>query len=168
MTVAELAEAAGVSEKTIFNYFATKEDLLSDEVPEREAELVDAVRNRTAGESVVAAVRRLQEAQCPRLASEHFAAFARIIDDSPDLGAKELEVMARFERILAATLEEGGIREIDARVAATLLVGVQWELFQLARERALAGRHAKAAERRLRADIARAYELLERGLGDLG
>lgn len=168
VTVAEVAEAAGVSEKTIFNYFATKEDLLFDEVPRREAELVGAVRDREPGESVVAAVRRLQQPQCARFASEHFAAFARIIDESPALRAKELEVMAGFERVLAATLEEEGLHEIDARVAATLLVGVQWQFFQLARERALAGRHGKAAERRLRSDLARAYDLVERGLGDLG
>src|SRR5436305_1921691 len=35
VTVAEVAAAAGVSEKTVFNYFPTKEDLFFDEVPER-------------------------------------------------------------------------------------------------------------------------------------
>ena len=55
VTVAEVAAAAGVSEKTVFNYFPTKEDLFWDEVPEREAALVDAVRGRTEGESVSAA-----------------------------------------------------------------------------------------------------------------
>jgi len=53
-------------------------------------------------------------------------------------------------------------------VAATLLVGVHWQFFRLARERALTGRHGPAAAKRLCADLERSYELLERGLGKLG
>src|SRR5919198_3590817 len=60
VTVAEVAEAAGVSEKTVFNYFPTKEDLFWDEVPQREAALVEAVRNRQPGQSTPAAVERVQ------------------------------------------------------------------------------------------------------------
>lgn len=168
VTVAEVAEAAGVSEKTVFNYFATKEDLLFDEVPAREAALVEAVRGRAPGESVVAALARVQLAQCERFATPGFAVFARIIEDSPALRAKELEVMAHFVEVLAATLEEElGLDAVDAGVAATLLVGVQWRCFLLARGRALAGRHGRAAARRLRADFERAYGLAERGLAGL-
>lgn len=169
VTVAEVADAAGVSEKTVFNYFATKEDLFFDEVPKREAALVEAVRSRDPGESVVAAMRRMQLAQCARMARPGFAVFARIIDESPALRAKELEVMARFERVLAQALEDDlGVPEWDARVAATLLIGVQWQFFLRARERALVGRHGRAAARRLRADLERAYDVLEQGIGDLG
>jgi AcrR family transcriptional regulator len=57
VTVAEVAAAARVSEKTVFNYFPTKEDLFFDEVPEREAALVAAIRDRSPGESIVAALR---------------------------------------------------------------------------------------------------------------
>jgi AcrR family transcriptional regulator len=169
VTAAEVAEAAGVSAKTVFNYFPTKEDLLFDEVPARQAALVEAVGTRRAGESVPEALRRLQLAQCERMASPGFAVFARIIDESPALRAKELEVMADFERVLADALErEVGLNRLDARIAATLLIGVQWQFFLLARERALAGQHGPAAERRLRAELKRAYELLEQGLADLG
>src|SRR5437868_1080153 len=96
VTVAQVAEAAGVSEKTVFNYFPTKEDLFFDEVPAREAALAAAVGARAPGQSVVAALRRLEGANCTRLASPGFAVFARVIDDSPALRAKELEVMARL------------------------------------------------------------------------
>ena len=46
VTVAEVAAAAGVSDKTVFNYFPTKEDLFFDEVPRREAALVEAISGR--------------------------------------------------------------------------------------------------------------------------
>ena len=168
VTVAEVAEGAGVSEKTVFNYFPTKEDLFFDEVPARQAALVEAVRERAAGESVPAALRRLQLAQTERMASPGFATFARVIEESPALRAKELEVMAGFEEVLAEALEEHArLKPLDARIAATLLVGVQWQFFQIARERALAGEHGPAAARRLRRDLSRAYELVERGLGGL-
>jgi len=169
VTVAEVAEAAGVSEKTVFNYFPTKEDLFFDEVDEKEAALVEAIRARRPGESVPAALRRFQNVDCGRFCSEGFAEFARLIEESPALRAKELEVMARFKRTLAIALEqELACSELEAGVAATLLVGVHWQFFVTARERAHAGRHGPAAARRLRADLDRAYELLEHGLADLG
>jgi AcrR family transcriptional regulator len=169
VTVAEIAEAAGISQKTVFNYFPTKEDLFFDEVPEREAAIVGAIRDRAPGESVPAALRRLQVGECSRLASPAFATFARIIEESPALQAKELEVMAHFAQVVAAAIEaELGVDERDARIAAGLLVSVHRQLFRAARRQALAGRHGPAAARRLREDLDRAYVLLENGLGDLG
>jgi AcrR family transcriptional regulator len=168
VTVAEVAAAARVSEKTVFNYFPTKEDLFFDEVPEREARLVAAIRDRGAGESLVAALHRLQADQCPRLCSAGFGTFARIIEESPALQAKELEVMAQLNETLAKAIrDELGVQEIDAKIAANMLIGVHWQLFRNARAQALAGRHGPAAVRRLRSDLDRAYRLLEHGLGAL-
>jgi len=168
VTVVEVAEAVGVSEKTVFNYFPTKEDLFFDEVEEREAALLAAIRDRKPGESIPAALRRRQVTDCGRMCTIGFAAFARLIEQSHALRAKELEVMARLRDVIAKALAEEGCSEVDASVAATLLVGVHWQFFVTARQRALAGKHGPAAARRLRADLARAYDLLEHGLGDLG
>src|SRR5262245_27154770 len=79
LTVAEDAKAAGVSEKTVFNYFPTKEDIFFDEVPERLEGLTDAVRGRESGQSLVEAMYGLHAQQCDRLASPGFAHFARTI-----------------------------------------------------------------------------------------
>ncbi len=169
VTVAEVAAAADVSQKTVFNYFPTKEDLFFDEVPEREAAIVDALRGRAPRESIITALRRLQVGECNRLSSPAFATFARIIEDSPALQAKELEVMAHFAQVLAAAIQsDSGVDERDARIAAGLLISVHRQLFRSARKQALAGRHGAAAARRLRGDLERAYSLLEHGLGDLG
>jgi AcrR family transcriptional regulator len=168
VTVAEVAAAVGVSEKTIFNYFPTKEDLFFDEIPRREALLVETIRGRAPGESILAALRRMQLAECPRLCSPGFATFARIIEDSTALKAKELEVMARFASVLTdAIMGELAVDERDARIAASLLISVHRQVFRAARHQALAGKHGPAAVKRLRADLVRAYEILEHGLGSL-
>src|SRR5436189_2517004 len=114
VTVAEVAEAVGVSDKTVFNYFPTKEDLFFDEVDEREAALLAAIRDRKPGESIPAALRRHEVTDCGRMCSAGFAAFARLIEESSALRAKELEVMARFRTVIAKALEEEGCSEVDA------------------------------------------------------
>src|SRR5947208_2828335 len=149
VTVAEVAEAAGVSEKTVFNYFPTKEDLLFDEADARQAALLAAISDRQPNESIPAALRRAQVTDCGRMCNPGFAVFARIIEESPALRAKELEVMAHFTQVLAEAIErELGVDDLDARIVASLLVGVHWQFFVTARKRALAGRHGPAAARR--------------------
>jgi AcrR family transcriptional regulator len=168
VTVAEIAQQAGVSEKTVFNYFPTKEDIFFDEVPERLEALTEAIRSREAGQSLVDAMHELHAKQCGRLASAGFAYFARTIAESPALQAKEMEVMGQFTNHMAATIrEELGVHPADAQIAANLLMSVHWQFFRNAREHALAGRSGPAAARRLRNDLERAYRLLEHGLGAL-
>jgi AcrR family transcriptional regulator len=167
VTVSEVAAAAGVSEKTVFNYFPTKEDLFFDEVPKREGALVATIRDRETGESILSALRRLQVRECPRLCSPNFVVFARIIEESTALQAKELEVMARFVQVLTdAIATELRIDERDARITAGLLVSVHRQVFRAARKQALDGLHGPAAVERLRGDLERAYQLLEHGLGE--
>ena len=159
VTVAEVAAAAGVSEKTVFNYFPTKEDLFFDEVPKREAALVEAIRGREPGESILGALRRLQLGECPRLCSPGFATFARIIEESTALQAKELEVMARFAQVLAdgdrARARRRRARRADRRRPADQRAPAA--VPRRARKQALAGKHGacggQAAARRSRAGL---------------
>ena len=168
VTVGDVARAAGVSEKTVFNYFPTKEDIFFDEVPDRLEALADAVRRRRPEQSLVALMHDLHSAQCGRLASPGFANFARVIEESPALQAKEVEVMAEFTDHLSQTIrEELALHPADAQIAANLLMSVHWQFFRNARAHALAGRSGPTAVRRLRADLERAYRLLEHGLGAL-
>jgi AcrR family transcriptional regulator len=168
VTVGEIAQEAGVSEKTVFNYFATKEDIFFDEVPERLEALAEAVRGRKDGQSLVETMHGLHAQQCGRLASPGFAHFARTIAESPALQAKEMEVMGLFAGHLATTIrDELGVHPDDAQIAANLLMSVHWQFFRNARAHALAGRSGPNAVRRLRKDLERAYRLLEHGLGAL-
>src|SRR5215211_175519 len=73
VTVAEVAREADVSEGTVFNYFPTKEELFFSGMEAFEAQLVEAVRDRSAGESVPAAFRRFVLERSSRLAAEEVA-----------------------------------------------------------------------------------------------
>ena len=168
VTVGDIAREAGVSEKTVFNYFPTKEDIFFDEVPQRLEALAEAIRGRDPGQSLVDALHGLHSKECNRFASPHFAHFARAIDESPALQAKETAVMGEFTDHLAETIREAlDLHPADAQIAANLLMSVHWQFFRNARTHALAGRTGPTATRRLRKDLDRAYRLLEHGLGTL-
>src|SRR5262245_4498028 len=106
VTVGEIAREAGVSEKTVFNYFPTKEDIFFDEVPQRLQALAQAVGGRRPDQSLVEAMYELHAKQCTRLASPEFVHFARTIDESPALQAKEMEVMGLFTDHLATAIQD--------------------------------------------------------------
>src|SRR6266567_5782470 len=58
VTVAEIAEAAEVDAKTIYNYFPSKPELVFQPLERFETGLLDAVRERKPGESILAAFTR--------------------------------------------------------------------------------------------------------------
>src|SRR3954468_5101201 len=86
--VAEVAREADVSEATVFNYFPSKEDLFYSGLEAFEEQLLSAIRDRGAGESVLAAFARfvltprgLLAAKDPD-AIERLAATTRVIEES--------------------------------------------------------------------------------------
>jgi AcrR family transcriptional regulator len=173
VTVAEVARAADVSEGTVFNYFPTKEELFYSGMEAFEAQLVEAVRDRPAGESVLAAFRRFVLERSSRLAEEEvadvIASAARIIDGSPALQARERQIVAGFTGALADLIaEEQGARggTVEAWAVANALMGVQRALVAHVRARVLAGVRGRALAAEVRAQGKRAFARLEAGLGD--
>ena len=57
VTVREIARAAEVAEQTLYNYFPTKEQLVTDREQQIQQRLSDLIRSRPAGTSPAAAVR---------------------------------------------------------------------------------------------------------------
>jgi AcrR family transcriptional regulator len=173
VTVAEVARAADVSEGTVFNYFPTKEDLFYSGMQVFEAELVEAVRNRAAGESVLHAFSRFVLDGSGRLATEEVAeivsAAARIVTASPALEAREREIVARYTDALAALIAEetgAGVDDLEPWAVANALMGVQRGLVARVRARVLAGVSGPKLAAYVRAQGRRAFARLERGLGD--
>ena len=181
VTVAEVARAANVAEKTVFNYFPTKEELFYSRLEAFEEELLDAVRERAPGESIVAAVRDFLMGQGGVLAmrspggdeeaTAQLRMVTRVISESPALLARERQVFARYAEALAALIaDETGARPgaIEPQVAANALLGAHRALIDYVRARALAGASASQVGREVRARAKRAFDLLESGLGDYG
>src|ERR1700682_6221419 len=106
VTVAQVARAANVSEVTVFNYFPTKEDLFYGGMQFFEETLLEAVRSRSRGVSVLEAFRRPVLEGLKRLAAdetaEAIAAAGNLISASPALEAHEREIVARYPRVLDA------------------------------------------------------------------
>jgi len=173
VTVAEVARAANVSEGTVFNYFPTKEDLFYGGMEVFEAELIEAVRERPAGESVLSAFRRFVLERSERLAAEEVAelieAAARVVSASPALMAREREIVTHYTDSLAALLaaETGaGAGEVEAWAVANALMGVQRALVAHVRASILGGRRGPKLVADVRARGNLAFARLERGLAD--
>ena len=178
VTVADVAREADVSRKTVFNYFPTKEDLFYSGLEFFEAQLLEAIRERKPGESILAAFERfvteprgLLAADAPD-AGERPLAIIRLITGSSALLAREQQIYAGYAAALAALIaEETRARPDDIApwVAANAMIGLHKALVDHVRRRVLAGEHDRARiARGLRAQARQAVTLLEHGLGHLG
>ncbi|HEY1315942.1 MAG TPA: TetR family transcriptional regulator [Gaiella sp.] len=182
VTVAEIAREAEVAEKTVFNYFPTKEDLFYSRLESFEEELLGAIRERDAGRTVVDAfaefllrprgvlARRASDDRDAAL--EELRTITRVITESPALLAREQRVFERYTASLAALLaEETGARahDVEPRVVANALIGVHRASIDDVRRRVLAGEDdLERLARDLRAQTRRAIRRLESGLGSYG
>ncbi len=165
VSVAEIAAAAEVSEKTVFNYFGSKVGLFFDEGDDLLAELLHAVRTRPAGasalESVGGFLDSLGEWAAHRRPPRPSAGFRRLVAESPALQAARREMFARYEAALAAVLaaETGAAHDaVESFVAAAALIAVLRVAFE-ASTGTTAGNDGAAH------DTAAALELLATGLG---
>jgi AcrR family transcriptional regulator len=181
VTVAEVAREADVAEKTVFNYFPTKEDLFYSRLEAFEEELLEAIRERKPGLTVLAAFRgfllkrrgvlAMTGPDGDEEATRRVRAITRVITESPALLARERQVFSRYTESLAALIaEETGAApdDVEPWAVATALLGVHRSLIDYVRRRTLAGARAPDIAREVRSQAKRAFSLLESGLGDYG
>ena len=175
VTVAQVARAANVSEVTVFNYFPTKEDLFYGGMHFFEETLLESVRSRAPGVSVLDAFRRPVLEGLKRLAADETAATisaaGNLIAASPALEAHEREIVARYTRLLADQLaEEAGFKpgDVEAIAVASALMGVQRALVEYVRASILAGRRGSGLVADARSQAVRGFGRLEKGLADYG
>lgn len=174
--VSEIAEVCGVSEKTVFNYFPTKEALILDRwdstlsalsaladpaVPPVEAALSILSDELNAVSSWLAAQ------EDTNLAADMFLRFGALLRSTPALRAHQRATEERLVAAAAGALARRGDRDPldpEPQIAATALIGL-WAI-QL---RSI-GRHLRTARtpERLRqtvtADVHRAARLIDTGL----
>jgi AcrR family transcriptional regulator len=179
VTVAEIAEAAQVSVKTVFNYFSTKEDLFFDRADAIRDAILDAVALRPPGTPMLEALRAvLADRRVPfdedgwraLRDPEHYEQFRSFIETeyaSPALRARRLVVADLWADAFAEAFEaELGDRRA-ARVLAALLIGVMSLRERELSAAMLARASARTVERRVRAVVDEGFARLTRAFADL-
>jgi AcrR family transcriptional regulator len=174
VTVAEIAVAADVSEKTVFNHFATKEELVFAGGDARLAQLQAAIAERPPGTSVLDVFRASSEAMLDIVAAgetKDSLVVPRIVRDSPALQERlaagwEREAEALVAAIAKATGADAG--DLVPAVVARTLAWTLITIFRATFDGLLAGEDPERLAARVRPQAARAYDRLAAGLGDYG
>ncbi|RKN37181.1 TetR/AcrR family transcriptional regulator [Streptomyces hoynatensis] len=175
VSVAEIAEAAEVSKRTLFAYFPAKEDLVVHRFADHETEAARVVRARPPGTAPLDALRaHFLDALGRRDPftglndSPAVRDLYRMLLATPALVARLGRFRTAAERGLAEALcETADASPLPARLAAAQLVAVHWVLTLDNAEALTAGQSADARHPAAREAAERAFALLARGLGDL-
>jgi len=179
--VAEVAAACGVSEKTVFNYFPTKESLILDRLEGTMAALRAGLADRCA--TPVEAVLRildgelasmttwLADADDPVRAAAAMRRFGALIQASPSLRAHQSDMMDQFVAVAAGILaDRSGLASDDPepQITATALLGL-WRIQFLSLSKHLDGTLTAAqVYRAVTGDVLRAARLIRAGLDTTG
>jgi AcrR family transcriptional regulator len=174
VTVSQVAAAAEVSEKTIFNHFPTKEDLAFAGREEGVARLVSDLTERPAGTSVLDVFRALTATVLDSFVApgdESLLTVAKIIRNSPAL-QQRLTVgwEAGAAAITTAVAETSGA--VDGDLVPSIVARSLWfthrSIFLLALQGLLAEEDREQLVARLRVAADRAYDQFAAGLRSYG
>lgn len=174
VTIADVAAACGVSEKTVWNYFPAKETLLLDV----EDDTVDAFRREIGnGAPPVEAMLRVLDRDLQQV-TDHLAAdmpgavlviqrFAELVDSVPSLRNYHRGMMDRLVDATAEAVADSLGRVVDdpeTQIAATSLVGLFRIQLRAIRKLADGTLPPHAVQRRVRSEVRRAATLVDHGL----
>jgi AcrR family transcriptional regulator len=171
--VAEVARRVGVSEKTIYNYFPTKESMVLDATDEMVEGLAAALRGRAPEESITEAVVRALASETSRFDADSDAlaemvpAFVAMIEQTPSLHAAWLEVNAQLADVATEELaRQAGVdpRDPEPLIAGRALVGLV-DVGMRSRVRHIQdGVRGDQLNEKVQHDVRRAARLLDTGL----
>ncbi len=178
--VAEIAEACGVSEKTVFNYFPTKESLILDRLESTMAAVQAGLAEP--GVAPVQAVLRILDEELgamtswlaaqddPALAGAAIRRFGTLIWETPSLRSYQSDMLDQLTSMAAGILAgRAGLSPDDPepRIAATALLGL-WRIQYRALLRHLDGtRTPVQVHQAVAAEVDRAARLISAGLDSL-
>jgi AcrR family transcriptional regulator len=178
--VSEIAQACGVSEKTVFNYFPTKESLILDQGESTMAALRAGLAD-TEYSAVEAALRILSDElramtswiaaqDDPGRAAALIRSFGALLRSTPSLRAHHRDMTDRLVTAAAEALARrtgGSPDDPEPRIAATALRGL-WSIQFRSLGKHLDGtRAATTIHKAVTADVRRAARLLDAGLTSL-
>ena len=162
VSVAEIAEAAGVSKMTVFNYFPRKEDLFFDRWPAFAEMITVAVRERPSTQSAPEALRDMWLGLLDRrhplsgMHDDRIGSFFRVVLASPALRARVREAIEEVETLVAALFAEAG--EARPEMTAALVVASARVCYVAAARRILSGVPIESFRAEQRASIAAAWD----------
>ena len=174
VTVADIARAAKVSEKTVFNYFPAKEDLVFGAGMQRTAALIDAVRARPPGASIVEPFRRWTMDYLDRVEHDPVdstTAIPRLVMGSDQLRVRLFVGWEREAALLGPVIAEQVGESDDGLVPTVVARTLAWThrvIFRAAFTRLIDGEDQARVAADLRVEATAAYDLLERGLAGYG
>ena len=166
VTVAEIARAADVSEKTVFNHFPTKEDLVFAHGLEHVEARAEAIRLRPPGVPLIRVFEADTMEFLDRLEDgpvEPLLALPRLVRTSPALRDRLLLAYEEEAAALVAAVTD----DEDDLVASAVVRALLWTsrlVFRTAMRRVWAGEDPAEVAADLREQALHAYERLARGL----
>jgi AcrR family transcriptional regulator len=182
VTVAQIAAAAEVSVKTVFNYFPSKEDLFFDRADDVIGAIAAAVVDRPAGETIVGAIHVvLADRRVPFDGAgwrglrdpqdyERFRRYLETEERSPALRTRRLAIgelwAARLAQLVAHQL---GLPQGDPRATtlATLIIAAMNLRARTMTAAMLERLSARTVERRVRAVVDEAFQRLAIAFADV-
>jgi AcrR family transcriptional regulator len=122
-TLAEIADSAGVSTRTIFAYFASKEDILFSTLQTMREALAQALADRPAGTDALAALREfILSSAHEKTELDH--RLGQVIAADPTLSSHKRARIAQLQELLAAAIADDlgvGPDDLRPQVAAASL-----------------------------------------------
>jgi AcrR family transcriptional regulator len=173
VSVSEVAREAEVSEQTVYNYFPTKEQLVTDRERQIQERLCDLIRSRPPAINPAAAVREfILEGVAgirniaPELWRGEIGYLAAI---SPTIHRLVLELIDRLAIALASAIRDTtDVAPEVARLQGIALAGVYQIIISEAGRRTQKGHSPTKVARELRPIVERSLDELDRWLGVSG
>ncbi|MGH9086922.1 MAG: TetR family transcriptional regulator [Acidimicrobiales bacterium] len=161
VTVEAISDEVGVSPRTFFNYFTSKEEALVGDPPAWDERLRAALVVAPAGSPVLAVVRAVA-AEVAQEAAEHrdeLAQRKQLVRDCPVLAPRMMAVYAAREQAFAQAIADFMDVDVDRDLFPALLAALAGTAFRVAFQR-----WDGTSKQRLERLVHQAFDALERGL----
>jgi AcrR family transcriptional regulator len=142
VTTTQIAQAAGISPRSFFRYFPTKEDVVLGSLEDSGVRVRDALVARPETEGAWEALRKALSVliEHPVYRQENLEAIASIILNTPSIRSRDLEKYQQWEELLAPDIARRlvaseTVGEDQARDSARAVIGAAITALRIATER---------------------------------